>query len=171
MDVFFFHESLGVEICGLVCDDGGSNESFLHSIVGKFILDEKVATQESVRFTHPLDKCRRIFIWSCGTHSQKALRNSMYRRRHNGTRNLTYCSNNFGWNELQTIYGRKEERSKRQQYRETDVVQQTINLDSFTMMNTTYAKQPFTSNTLPEVFSHLSTMLDMKLDYNQTYPS
>ena len=39
------------------------------------------------------------------------------------------------------------------------------------MMNATYAKQPFTSKTLAEVFNHLSTMLNVKFDYIMTYSS
>ena len=69
------------------------------------------------------------------------------------------------------MYERDEQRSLRQEYRRADVVQQTINLDSFTMMNATYTKEPFTSKTLSEVFNHLSTMLNVKLPYNQTYSS
>ena len=170
-DVLLFYETVGVQISGLVCDGGSSNESFLHNIVDKFNFDAVIPDKESLSFIHSLDKTRRIYLWSCGTHSQKALRNNLYRSRKNGTRNLKYSNCYFGWNELQTIYERDEARSNRQEYRRTDVVQQTVNLDSFTMMNATYAKQPFTSKTLSEVFNHLSVQLNVKLDNRKMYPS
>ena len=171
MDVLTVYENVGVEIYGLVCDGGGSNESFLHSIVENFDLDVDLPKEDSLSFINPLDIKRRIYIWSCGTHSQKALRNNLYRSRKGGTRNLKISSVTFGWKQLQAIYERDEQRSKRQEYRRTDVVQQTINLDSFTMMNAIYAKQPFTSKTISEVFNHISTMFNVKLPYNNEYQS
>ena len=33
IDALIFYETCGVQIHGLVCDGGGSNESFLHKIV------------------------------------------------------------------------------------------------------------------------------------------
>ena len=38
-DVLLFYETVGVQISGLVCDGGGSNESFLHNIVDKLNFD------------------------------------------------------------------------------------------------------------------------------------
>ena len=171
MDVLTVYENVGVEIYGLVCDGGGSNESFLHSIVENFNLDVELPDEDSLSFVNPLDKKRRIYIWSCGTHSQKALRNNLYRSRNGGTKKLCISSVTFGWKQVQTIYERDEQRALRNEYTRTDVVQQTINLDSFTMMNATYAKQPFTSKTICEVFKHISTMLNVKLPYSNQYSS
>ena len=69
MDVLIFYESIGIQISGLVCDGGGSNEMFLHSIVDKLNLDEVILGEETLSFIHPLDKTRRIYLWSCGTYS------------------------------------------------------------------------------------------------------
>ena len=41
IDVLLYYENLGIQIYGLVCDGGGSNESFLHKIVDAFDLDKK----------------------------------------------------------------------------------------------------------------------------------
>ena len=38
-------------------------------------------------------------------------------------------------------------------------------------MNAIYAKQPFTSKTISEVFNHISTMFNVKLPYNNEYQS
>ena len=48
MDVLTVYENVGVEICGLVCDGGGSNESFLHSIVENFNLDVELPEEDSL---------------------------------------------------------------------------------------------------------------------------
>ena len=42
IDVLIYYESMVVKICGLVCDGGGSNDSFLHKIVEAFDLDRKL---------------------------------------------------------------------------------------------------------------------------------
>ena len=39
------------------------------------------------------------------------------------------------------------------------------------MMNAIYAKQPFTSKTLSEVFKHLSIQLNVKLENREQCPS
>ena len=72
-------DTIGVKICELVCDRGGRNEGFMHSVADELNLDKKKPDDTSVSLTHPLDKERKIFLWSCGTHSIKALRNNLYR--------------------------------------------------------------------------------------------
>ena len=60
IDALIFYESLGIEIHGLVCDGGGSNESFLHKIVEAFDLDKKMIDIKSVSSINPFDRRRRI---------------------------------------------------------------------------------------------------------------
>ena len=76
IDVLVYYESLGIQICGLVRDDGGSNESFLHKTPEAFDLDSKINDKKSLSTIHLLDNSRRICFWSCGTYSQKAPRNN-----------------------------------------------------------------------------------------------
>ena len=165
------YESIGVEICGLVCDGGGSNESFIKKIVEKFDLDKEHTDIDSVSMIHPLDNNRRIFIWSCGTHSLKAIRNNLFRSKQNGTRNLKMNDCHFGWKDVEAIYMRDENRALAGDFRRTDIVKQTICLDSFTMMNAAYAKHIFTSKTISEVLSHISTQVNVTLDTSKVYKS
>ena len=51
------------------------------------------------------------------------------------------------------------------------MVQQTISLDSFTMMNATYAKQPFTSKTIAEVLGYFSIKCNVKFEIGKDYKS
>ena len=95
----------------------------------------------------------------------------LYRSRQNGTRNLKYNNYYFGWKELHTIYERDEARSNMHEYRRTEILQQIVKIDSFTITNATYAKQPFTSKTSSVVFKHLSIQLNVKLENRKQYPS
>ena len=74
IDMIIQYESIGVKMCGLLCDGGGSNESFLRKIVEVFDLDK------SISIIHPLENSRRIYFWPYGTHSQKATKNNFFRR-------------------------------------------------------------------------------------------
>ena len=90
------YESIGVKINGLVCDGGGTNESFLHKVVDSFNLDDKFPNNKSISMIHPLDDTRRIFVWSCGTHSVKAVRNNLFGSKHDGTIHLTLKKHTLG---------------------------------------------------------------------------
>ena len=114
---------------------------------------------QSVSMIHPFNNTRRIFFWSCGTHSQKATRNNLFRSKVGGTKNLKLNNVHVGWKELETIFVRDEERFKNNNYKRTEIVKQTIHLDSFTVMNATYAKQSFTSKTITKDLSHLSNIV------------
>ena len=171
IDAIIYYESIGIQIHGLVCDGGGSNESFLHKIVEKLCFEGKIIDMKSVSMIHPFDSTRRIFFWSCGTHSQKATRNNLFRSKLKGSKNLRLNKYHFGWNEVESIYKRDDERFKNNNYKKTDIVKQTIYLDSFTMMNATYAKQPFTSKTISEVLSYLSVRCCVKFPERDLFQS
>ena len=95
--------------------------------------------------THPLVKDREILLWSCGTHSINALRNNLYMSQRDGTKNLRLYDINFGWKDVNTVYMRDEIRVTRGNGRRTDLTRVALCLDDFTLTNTTYTKQPFTS--------------------------
>ena len=170
-DVLLYYESLGIEIHGVVCDGGGSNMSFLHKIVEFLDFDSEVIDEKTVSMIHPFDTNRRIYFWSCGTHSQKAIRNNLFRSKINGTKNLKLNNSHFGWSDVETIYSRDEDRFKKGNYKRTDIVNQTVYLDSFTMMNATYAKQPFSSKTISEVLSYFSVKCNVKYPLKSKFPS
>ena len=171
IDVLLYYESLGIEIHGVVCDGGGSNMSFLHKIVEVFDFDREKIDEKSVSMIHPFDTNRRIYFWSCGTHSLKAVRNNLFRSKLNGTKNLELNNSHFGWSDVETIYSRDEDRFKAGNYKRTDIVNQTVYLDSFTMMNATYAKQPFSSKTISEVLSYFSVRCNVKYPMKSKFQS
>ena len=67
---------------------------------------------KSVSLIHPFDSTRRIFFWSCGTHSQKATRNNLFGSKKGGTKNLKLNKCHFGWKDVETVFLRDEQRSK-----------------------------------------------------------
>ena len=55
--------------------------------------------------------------------------------------------------------------------RRTDINKNTVNLDNYTMMNATYAKQPFTDKTICEVLAYIALHVNVQLDYTIPYAS
>ena len=142
MHVLAMYETIGIYICGIVCDGGGSNESFIEKLASRSGMKYIAVSEDTVRILHPFDKKRWIYIWSCGTHSLKALRNNIFRSQLNKTRNLKLSDVAFGWNEILIIADREDKRYKEGKLQQSDVRAVTVRLDSFTTMNATYAKQP-----------------------------
>ena len=101
----------------------------------------------------------------------KAIRNNIFRSKQNGTRNLKLQNIHFGWKDVEAVYTRDENRASNGEYRRTDVVKQSICLDSFTMMNTAYAKHLFASKTIPEVISYISVQVNVKIDLGKEFNS
>ena len=55
--------------------------------------------------------------------------------------------------------------------RRTNIEKYTIALDQYTIMNATYAKQPFSEKTICEVIEHLSVQLITKIPKYTMFPS
>ena len=53
----------------------------------------------------------------------------------------------FGWRNVEIFFKRDEERVSLKKGRQTDIVKHKIHLDKYTLMNPTYAKQPFSGKT------------------------
>ena len=97
MDVMILYESLGVKICGLVCNGGGGNSKFIWllrcNLPGLHVWPDS----DNDYWTYPLYYNRHMYIWSCATHSLKATRNTLYRSQHKLSRKLTRKHVTFGW--------------------------------------------------------------------------
>ena len=102
--------------------------------------------EQCVSFINPCETSRKVFIWSCGTHSLKAMRNNLYRSQPNMARNLRKSDVYFGWKDMETILLRDEARTTNKQKVRTDLNTNNVNLDQYTLMNATYAKAHFTEN-------------------------
>ena len=103
----------------------------------------------------------RLVMW---TDSLKALRNNIFRLQSNKTIHLKLRDVDFGWKEILLIADREDKRFKELNLQQSDVTGVTVVLDCFTMMNATYAKQPFTEKTICEVVAHLSKIIGVTVD-------
>ena len=74
---------MGIKIHGIVSDGGGGNEKLFRSIVEKSTPVQDWSSNQSISFSNPIDISRRIYAWSRGTHSSKAVRNNLYRSQPN----------------------------------------------------------------------------------------
>ena len=108
IDVLSSYELMGIQIHGIVSDGGGGNEKFFRSIVENSTPVEDWSSNKNISFINPIDVSRRIYVWSCGTHSLKAVRNNLYRSQPNLARNLRNKKVYFGWKNVERIYLRDE---------------------------------------------------------------
>ena len=82
-----------------------------------------------ISFINPVDVSRRVFVWSCGTYSSKALRNNVYRSHPQLARSLRHKNIHFGWKDVERIYLRDEERMNNNISRQTELNKHYIYLD------------------------------------------
>ena len=163
IDVVTSYESIGIKIYGIVSDGGGGNTKIFNMISEYNPGKSKWMNNKCLRTLNPVDPSRYIYIWSCSTHSLKALRNNLYRSQPNLSRSLKFNNSSFGWKEMGNIYLRDVNRLDCNIGARTDIVKHAIHLDKYTLMNANYAKQVFSDKTICEVISHLSVMLQVKL--------
>ena len=77
MLVVLSHEFIGVKIFGIVSDAGGGNTKMFKLLQGHNEIKGPWPDAECLSFANPVDTRRSIYIWSCGTHNFKALRNNI----------------------------------------------------------------------------------------------
>ena len=155
----------------MVSDGGGGNTKFFKLISEYQPLQGIWINEKCLRTLNPVDPCRYIYIWSCSTHSLKALRNTLYRSQPNQSRSLKYDDCSFGWKDMESIYLRDLGRVSNNVGPRTNIVKHTIYLDKHTMMNAGYAKQVFSDKTICESISYLSMMLQAKTSTDTVYES
>ena len=171
IDVVSCYELIGIKIYGMVSDGGGGNTKFFKLISEYQPLQGIWINEKCLRTLNPVDPCRYIYIWSCSTHSLKALRNTLYRSQPNQSRSLKYDDCSFGWKDMESIYLRDLGRMSNNVGPRTNIVKHAIYLDKYTMMNAGYAKQVFSDKTICESISYLSMMLQAKTSTDTVYES
>ena len=171
IDVLLSYEFLNIKILGIVSDGGGGNENFFRTMTNNIPMTGPWPGLDTISFVNPIDTTRKVYIWSCGTHSLKAIRNNLYRSQPKFARNLKNNKIFFGWKDVERIYVRDESRKNNKGKCRTDLTKNCVNLDQYTMMNATYAKAVFTDKTLTEVFCYLAIHLGVKLEWKETYHS
>ena len=118
-----------------------------------FNLNNKTIDIESISMMYLLENSWHLYLGSCGTYSQKATTNNLFRSKIDDTKNLKLKKCSFGWKDIGAIFIGDEKCVTRINTREQMLCIKN-SLDDFTMMNANYAWQPFTSNTMSEVLSY-----------------
>ena len=154
---------MGIKIYGIVNDGGGGNEKFFRSIVEKLTSVQDWSSNQNISFSNPIDISRRIHVWSCGTHSLKAVKNNLYRSQPNNVY--------FGWKDIERIYLREEKRLDSNVGRRTDLTKHCVCLEKYTLTNVTYAKSPFTEKSICEAIQYLCLHLNVAFDEAQSFES
>ena len=71
--------SLELKYFGIVSDAGGENTKMFKLLQGHNEIKGSWPSAECLSFKNPFENAREIYIWSCGTHGFKAMRNNIYR--------------------------------------------------------------------------------------------
>ncbi len=149
---------MGLQTVGLVSDMGGSNDRFYSYLRDGSNIDVgDLWPKDQVVVANPIDAEQKLHMWSCSTHGLKNIRSQveMSRRDGSGSRQfITTAGIPFGWWTNQFALDRDNERLSQGAEFQSTLSMQAVNLDSFSKMNASLAKQPFTSKTLGTIIKH-----------------
>jgi len=147
------YEAVGIRILGFECDAGGQNARLL-----KYLRKDKdLGTRswllpEHILVSNPSNIHNKIAIWFCATHQLKNLRNALLRTE--GCNNY-YVSRDgapITWSVIEEAYKHDHLR----QVPSTDLTRAAVFPDSWSKMNVTAAKAPFTFRTINEMMTNLA---------------
>ena len=148
IQVVILYEFIRVKIFGLFSDAGGDNTQIF-----------RLLNVDCLSFKSPFDYNRTIYIWLCGTHMFKAMRNNVYRSQLTKSKLFTTHRVPFGWNEIEKTLKRDTERISQR----TDLTKHLVYLDNFTIMNAGYANKCFSDRTISEIIVHIALLLHVKV--------
>ena len=171
IQVVLSYEFIVVKIFGIVSDAGGGNSKMFRLLQGHHTIKGPWPDAKCLSFVNPVDRDRNIYIWSCGTHSFKAMRNNIYRSQLNKAKAFTSNGVQFGWGEIVKTYDRDMIRLKDIGAQRTDLSKHCVFLDNFTIMNASYAKKCFSEKTISEIISHVSVCMNVTLDFGMSFKS
>ena len=171
MQVVLSYEFIGVKIFGIVSDAGGGNTKMFKLLQGYNDIKGPWPAAECLSFTNPVDIRRSIYIWSCGTHNFKALRNNIHRSQLSKAKSFVNNGIPFGWNEIVCTYERDESRIQKGEPQRTDLNKHCVYLDNFTVMNASDAKKCFSEKTISEMIGYVGSALELKFDIGKKFVS
>ena len=157
----------GLETIGLVSDMGGSNDRFYKYLRdGKIIQPANLWPTDHVVVKNPVNPNVNISTWGCSTHGLKNVRSQLEMSRRDGSGSRQFHTAHgvpFGWWLLTSALDRDVDREVKSggNFR-TTLSKQAVDLDSFSKMNASLAKQPFTEKTLAEQISHCASMIGVE---------
>ena len=171
LQVVLSYEFIGVKIFGIVSDAGGRNTKMFKLLQGHHEIKGPWPSAECLSFANPVDLNRSIYIWSCGTHNFKALRNNIWKSQLSKSKSFLKCGTPFGWNEIECTYLRDKGRIEKGLPQRTDLTKHSVYLDNFTKMNVSYVKKCFSEKTISEMLAYVGDELDVKFDIGKKFGS
>ena len=154
---------------GLVSDMGGANDRFYHHLRnGESIPATLLWPTNHVSCISPVDPSVKLHTWCCSTHGLKNVRSQIQMSRQDGSGSRQFITANgddFGWWTVWDAFCRDKERElKKGGNFRTTLTAQAVDLDSYSKMNASLAKQPFTDKTLASIMSNCAEVVgDKKL--------
>ena len=171
IQVVVSYEFIGVKIFGIVSDAGGGNTKMFKLLQGHNVVKGPWPDAKCLSFVNPADKDRSIYMWSCGTHNFKALRNNLYRSQLVKAKSLMNYGVPFGWNEIEVTYERDVGRLQKNMPQRTDLNKHSVYLDNYTLMNASYAKKCFSEKTITEMIVYVAKSMEVKLEIGLKFES
>ena len=156
---------------GIFSDAGGGNSKMFKLLQGHNAIQGPWPDAQCLSFVNPVDHDRSIYIWSCATHSFKAMRNNLYRSQINKSRSFTSHGIPFGWNQITQTFDRDMVRVNDVGAQRTDLTKQCVYLDNFTIMNASYAKKCFSERTITEIIAHVASAMNIELTFVMSFKS
>ena len=95
---------LGIHILGMVSEGGGGNEILFCTMVDDLSRIGSWPENNCVCFKNTIHPTKIIYVWSCGIHFMKALRDNIYCSQLQYVQNLKHSNIHFGWNNVEKIY-------------------------------------------------------------------
>jgi len=149
-----------LETVGLVSDMGGPNERFYRNLMdGRTIPPDNLWPTDCVETRSPVHPDVKLHTWSCSTHGAKNIRSQLEKSQQNGYGTRFFHTGDgvqFGW--WLTVQALERDKSHHGNMR-SSLTPGSVDLDSFSKMNVSLAKQPFSEKTLSEMIDHCCTAI------------
>jgi hypothetical protein len=158
---------VGLQTIWVLSDMGGSNEKFYSYLRDGASIHPAVTWPiEQVVVCNPIDPGVKLHIWSCSTHGLKNVRSQAEMSRREGSGSHQFHSLTgipFGWwsNALALERDMDREVNGGGNFR-TTLSNHLVHLDSYSKMNASLAKKPFTAKTLSAIMGHSSSVGNCK---------
>ena len=150
---------MNLQTVGLLSDMGGANDRFYSYLRdGRTIQNNDLWPIDLVVVKNPVNPGMKLHTWSCSTHGLKNMRSQVEMSRGDGSGSRSFHSVTgvpFGWWTNRSALARDVEREQEEGgvFR-SSLSNQSVDLDSFTKMNASLAKKPFTEQTLSSIMHH-----------------
>jgi hypothetical protein len=149
---------MNLQTVGLLSDMGGANDRFYSYLRdGRTIDNSNLWPTDHIVVKNPVTPEMKLHTWSCSTHGLKNMRSQVEMSRGDGSGSRLFQSVTgvpFGWWTNRSALARDVEREHEGGVFRTSLSNQSVDLDSFTKMNASLAKKPFTEQTLSSIIDN-----------------